>query len=164
MISALNVGGNTVNALLRQQTERQALQAEQRAQALENQAAAKRREARQADATARKLDAEADQATAQSSLLQRNISAADQQSQRRERVTEQLSTTITQATRVQESRDPATRGQETRIETPRAPETTPETGRQSTVPSFTNPLLRNITNTLAGEPRVNSGTLVNLQV
>ncbi|CAM5205680.1 hypothetical protein [Alishewanella longhuensis] len=69
MISTINTGAMPVNALLRQQTERQAQQAEQQAQTLESQVATKRREARQADATAKRLDAEAEQAAAESSLL-----------------------------------------------------------------------------------------------
>lgn len=77
MISTINTGAMPVNALLRQQTERQAQQAEQQAKVLENQAATKRREARQADATAKRLDAEAEQAAAESSLLKNNLAAAE---------------------------------------------------------------------------------------
>lgn len=77
MISSIPTGAMPVNALLRQQTERQAQQAEQQARALEEQAATKRREARQADATAKRLDAEAEQAAAESSLLRNNLAAAD---------------------------------------------------------------------------------------
>ncbi len=107
MISSANLGAMPVNALLRQQTERQAQQAEQQAQALEQQAASKRREARQAEATARRLDAEADQAAAESSLLKDNLASADRTDSSAVNNTSRLSNAINQAT-TPDTEQPAT--------------------------------------------------------
>ncbi|GHG68175.1 hypothetical protein GCM10010919_17420 [Alishewanella longhuensis] len=97
MISTINTGAMPVNALLRQQTERQAQQAEQQAKTLEEQAATKRREARQAEATAKRLDAEAAQAAAESSLLKNNLSAAEQTELSAQNNSERLNKAIDEA-------------------------------------------------------------------
>lgn len=106
MISTINTGAMPVNALLRQQTERQAQQAEQQAKVLESQAATKRREARQADATAKRLDAEAEQAAAESSLLKTNLAAADRTESSAQNNNERLSQAINN--RVNPAAEPVT--------------------------------------------------------
>lgn len=135
MMSSINTTALPVNALLRQQTERRAAQAEQQAQALENQAAAKRREARQADATAKKLDSEADQATAVSNLLRTNLTAADRVQQSTQDINERLK---------------------------RATTTAIDTTEQAATP--TNNLTREINNIVAGATNRNSGSTINVQV
>lgn len=114
MISSINMGAMPVNALLRQQTERQAQQAEQQAKALEEQAATKRREARQADATAKRLDAEAEQAAAESSLLRNNLAAADRTELSAENNNDRLSQAIDGAVNAASKQDAPTENTLTR--------------------------------------------------
>lgn len=114
MISSINMGAMPVNALLRQQTERQAQQAEQQARALEEQAATKRREARQADATAKRLDAEAEQAAAESSLLRNNLAAADRTELSAQNNNDRLSQAIDEAVNAASKQDAPTENTLTR--------------------------------------------------
>lgn len=83
-----------VNQLLRQQTERQALQAEQQAQALEQQAAAKRREARQAQQVARELDLQADESANRANLLQQNLAASERLGDSQQQLNDRLSNAL----------------------------------------------------------------------